>query len=116
MMKLSFKKTKIIKDKKYLMWICEKPCYPCQINNRLNYYQIQAHHLQGRHRIGALIRRDNVVVPCCFTCHQELTFKVGERNFWDNLGIDPIHYANELWQEWSERNDNKTEQGRTSSS
>lgn len=54
-----------------------------------------------------MIRTDNMVVPCCFPCHQELTFKVGERKFWDNLGIDPIHYANELWQEWSERNDNK---------
>ena len=81
---LSSKNRKIIKDKKFMQWVCSSlPCYVCNLNGRLNYHQIQFHHLQGKHRIGAMIRDDSTGIPICFQHHQELTFKYGERKFWE---------------------------------
>lgn len=100
---LSSKNRKIVKDKKFMQWVCNShPCYVCNLNGRLNYHQIQFHHLQGIHRIGAMIRDDSTGIPICFQHHQELTFKYGERKFWEMIGIDPLNYAQELYNEYQQ--------------
>ena len=89
------------------MWVCELPCYPCQIEyGNLNYHMIVAHHLQGKYRIGMRLRHDPNSIPICDYHHRVIHEKMGERNFWDKLGVDPIHYAQELWEEWIERKGN----------
>ncbi len=100
---LSSKNRKVVKDKKFMQWVCDTlPCYVCNLKGNLNYYQIQFHHLQGIHRIGAMIRDDSTGIPICYTHHQELTFKFGERKFWEQIGIDPIHYALEIYNEYKQ--------------
>ena len=82
---------KIVKDKKFLMWVCENhKCYVCGLFNQKQTTPTQAHHLQGKYRIGAMIRDDSTVLPICFNHHQELTFKKGERKFWEELKVDPF--------------------------
>tara|TARA_S200002703_G_scaffold36660_1_gene31733 strand:+ start:1850 stop:2182 length:333 start_codon:yes stop_codon:yes gene_type:complete len=104
---LSSKKRKIVKDKKFMQWVCSSlPCYVCNLNGRLNYHQIQFHHLQGRHRIGAMIRDDSTGIPICFQHHQDLTFKHGERKFWEMIGTDPLTYAQELYNEYKQEKTN----------
>jgi len=95
---------KIIKDKKYLMWICSLPCYSCQVQGIHKVCDtIQAHHVQLR-RYGAMIRDDSRVVPLCFyPCHHSIHTKFGERIFWDNLGVDPIKYADKLYKHYKEK-------------
>jgi hypothetical protein len=103
------KKRKIIKDKKYMAWVCEMhPCYVCDLEGYLNFHRIQFHHLQGIHRIGAMIRDDSTGIPICFEHHQELTFKYGERKFWERLQVDPFNYSQELYSQYKEKhNDTK---------
>ena len=85
-----------------MQWVCENhPCYICNLEGRLNYSQIQFHHLQGKYRVGAMIRDDSVGIPLCFSCHS-IFQKRGERLYWEEINIDPIHYANELWEEYNE--------------
>lgn len=89
-----------------MQWVCENhPCYICTLEGRLNFQQIQFHHLQGKYRIGAMIRNDAVGIPLCFPCHS-IFHKRGERLYWEEIGVDPIHYAQELWEEWIERKGN----------
>ena len=79
---LTSKNRKVIKDKKFMQWVVNShPCYVCNLNGQLNYHQIQFHHLQGIHRIGAMLRDDSTGIPICYGHHQELTFKFGERKF-----------------------------------
>ena len=87
-----------------MKWVCEnKSCYICSLEGKINYSQIQFHHLQGKYRIGAMIRDDSVGIPLCFTCHS-IFQKRGERLYWEELNIDPKVYADELWEEYNERN------------
>ena len=95
--------SKVIKDKKFLMWVCELSCYPCEIEGVSNYHMIVAHHLQGRNRIGMGLRHDPNSIPICDFHHRQIHEKMGERNFWDKLGVEPIHYANELYEQYKER-------------
>jgi len=91
-----------------MQWVCENhPCYICNLEGRLNYSQIQFHHLQGKYRVGAMIRDDSVGIPLCFPCHS-IFQKRGERLYWEEINIDPIHYAKELWEEYNERNTKTT--------
>jgi hypothetical protein len=96
--------SKVIKDKKYMKWVCEnKPCFICNLEGRFNFAQIQFHHLQGAYRIGAMIRNDAVGLPLCFTCHS-IFQKRGERMYWEEIGVDPKIYADELYNEYKENN------------
>jgi len=52
-----------------------------------------------------MIRNDAVGIPLCFPCHS-IFHKRGERLYWEEIGVDPIHYAQELWEEWIERKGN----------
>tara|TARA_R100000655_G_scaffold78775_3_gene118166 strand:- start:298 stop:648 length:351 start_codon:yes stop_codon:yes gene_type:complete len=116
-MTTSSKKRKIIKDKKFMQWVVNNcPCYVCNLEGNLNFHQIQFHHLQGMHRIGAMIRDDSTGIPICYGHHQELTFKFGERKFWEQIGIDPIHYANELYNEYQQEHTNDTKKTDTTTS
>jgi hypothetical protein len=63
--------------------------------------------LQGKYRLGAMIRDDSVGIPICRTHHYHITFQRGERLFWEELNIDPKVYADELYQEWKEINEYK---------
>ena len=102
-MTTSSKNRKVIKDKKFMQWVVNShPCYVCNLNGQLNYHQIQFHHLQGIHRIGAMLRDDSTGIPICYGHHQELTFKFGERKFWEMVGIDPLYYAQELYNEYKQ--------------
>jgi len=49
-----------------------------------------------------MIRDDSTGIPICFQHHQELTFKYGERKFWEMVGIDPLSYAQELYNEYKQ--------------
>ena len=87
-----------------MQWVVENhPCYICNLEGRLNYSQIQFHHLQGKYRVGAMIRDDSVGTPLCFTCHS-IFHKRGERLYWEEINIDPKIYADEIWEEYNERN------------
>jgi len=91
-----------------MQWVVENhPCYICNLEGRLNYSQLQFHHLQGKYRVGALIRDDSVGIPLCFTCHS-IFHKRGERLYWEEINIDPKIYADELWEEYNERNTKTT--------
>ena len=48
-----------------------------------------------------MIRDDSVGIPLCFSCHS-IFHKRGERLYWEEINIDPIHYAKELWEEYNE--------------
>lgn len=93
------------KDRAYMMWCLDKfPCYVCQIMNIDNWSeQRQFHHLQGAYRQGAAIRDDRVGVVLCWSHHNELHTKGGERNFWSDVGVDPKIMADEMYQEYQER-------------
>ena len=96
-----------------MQWVVQNyPCYICNLEGRLNYNQIQFHHLQGKYRVGAMIRDDSVGVPLCFTCHS-IFHKRGERLYWEEKGIDPKVYADELYQEWREINAKTTKRNIT---
>jgi len=91
---------KAIKDKKYMQWVVEnRPCFVCQKTlGIINNHQIQFHHLQGKYRLGAMIRDDSVGLPICYPHHHELTFKYGERKYWDEvLELDPKEFADNLY-------------------
>ena len=91
-----------------MQWVVENhPCYICNLEGRLNYSQLQFHHLQGKYRVGAMIRDDSVGIPLCFTCHS-IFHKRGERLYWEEINIDPKVYADELWEEYNERNTKTT--------
>ena len=104
-----FQKSNIIKDRKYLEWVCD--CFKCFICSNIGEEQsspTQAHHLQGKYRIGAMIRCDSRVIPLCFDHHQILTFKYGERKFWEldkYKDLNPMSYAKILYQMWRENNE-----------
>jgi len=101
----TFRSRKVIKDKKFMQWVVENyPCFVCREMSISNYHQIQFHHLQGKYRIGAMLRDDSTGIPICFDHHQELTFKYGERKFWERLNIDPINYAQSLYKQYKELN------------
>lgn len=93
-------KRQIVKDRKYLMWVCSLNCYVCKLLNKAQSTPTQAHHLQGKYRIGAMIRDDSTVVPICFEHHQELTFKLGERKFWEKLNVDPWDESKQTREEY----------------
>jgi|SRR6056300_273591 len=104
-MMTSLSKRKIIKDKKYLMWVCSLPCISCQVRDGTYKISetIQAHHVQLR-RYGAMIRDDSRVVPLCFyPCHHLLHTKFGEKKFWGDLNFDPIEYADKLYKHYKEK-------------
>jgi len=91
-----------------MQWVVENyPCYICNIEGNLNYYQIDFHHLRGKYAKGMAIRDDSVGIPICRTHHYHITFQRGERLFWEELNIDPKVYADELYQEWKEINEYK---------
>ena len=91
-----------------MQWVVENhPCYICNLEGTLNYSQLQFHHLQGKYRVGAMIRDDSVGIPLCFTCHS-IFHKRGERVYWEEINIDPKVYADELWEEYNERNTKTT--------
>ena len=97
-----FQKSKIVKDKKYLKWVCDHfDCFTCESR------PVQAHHLQGKYRIGAMLRCDSKIVPLCYSCHYSLTFIESERKFWNTRIIDPMPYAKELYKKWRNINDSK---------
>lgn len=101
---MTFRSRKVVKDKNYMQWVVDNyPCYVCRKKlNTYNYHQIQFHHLQGKYRIGAMLRDDSTGLPLCFDHHQELTFKFGERKFWEMIGIDPIHDAIKLYEKYKQ--------------
>lgn len=49
-----------------------------------------------------MLRDDSTGIPICFQHHQDLTFKYGERKFWERLQVDPIDYAIELYKEYKQ--------------
>ena len=104
-MKSFSKDRKIVKDKNYMAWVVTNyPCLVCELKGIDNRHQIQFHHLQGIHRIGAMIRDDSTGIPICFPHHQELTFKYGERKFWERLEVDPKPYADALYKYYKGKN------------
>jgi len=85
-----------------MKWVCEnKSCYICSLEGRTT-FGVQFHHLQGAYRIGALIRNDKVGIPLCFPCHS-IFQKRGERLYWQEIGVDPKIYADELYEEYQAR-------------
>ena len=48
-----------------------------------------------------MIRDDSVGIPLCFTCHS-IFHKRGERLYWEEIGIDPKVYADELYEEYND--------------
>ena len=101
------KKKHHFKDKKYMQWVVEnRPCLVCRkVMGIDNFHQIQFHHLQGKYRIGAMIRDDRVGLPICYHHHHQLTFVYGERKFWDEvLELDPKPYADKLYEKYRSKN------------
>jgi len=48
-----------------------------------------------------MIRDDSVGIPLCFTCHS-IFHKRGERLYWEEIGVDPKVYADELYEEYND--------------
>lgn len=94
------------KDRAYMKWALDKfPCYVCSIMGFDNWSeQRQFHHLQGEFRLGMGIRDDRVGVVLCWSHHNELHTKGGERNFWSDVGVNPKIMADEMYEEYTERN------------
>ena len=89
-----------------MIWALDKfPCYVCSLMGFSDNWseQRQFHHLQGAHRQGAMMRDDRVGVVLCWSHHNELHTKGGERNFWSDVGVDPKIMADEMYQEYLDR-------------
>lgn len=83
-------------SKRYLMWLCEKPCtfcfrMPCN----------EAHHL--RTNVGAgmgLKSKDKWAIPCCHTCHSLIHTKYGEKKFFERYGHSVESVKNKASEHW----------------
>lgn len=63
-----------------------------------------AHHLRHSEKSGMGQKvSDNWVVPLCWECHASCHTRGREDEWWENLGIDPIEWAKEFYQAWSNR-------------
>tara|TARA_R110000850_G_scaffold202104_1_gene328157 strand:- start:93 stop:461 length:369 start_codon:yes stop_codon:yes gene_type:complete len=84
-------KQKKYRSKSYLKWVASKPCLICR------YEPCQAHHITiAEHRGWGQKVSDKYTIPLCYQ-HHDLLHHTSERKFWNQIGIDPMFYANLLF-------------------
>ena len=78
-------------SKSYLKWVASKPCLICR------YEPCQAHHITiAEHRGWGQKVSDKYTIPLCYQ-HHDLLHHTSERKFWNEIGADPMFYANLLF-------------------
>ena len=81
---------------KYLKYVRDN--YPCAICGTDQ--DIQAHHITyAEPRALGRKNSDRYVVPICPLHHYEL-HQLGEKSYWKNKGLEPLIYANLLWDKY----------------
>ncbi len=85
---------KRVRDKEHLRYVASKPCLIC------GRAPSHAHHLRFA-QPRALGRKvsDEWAVPLCATHHRALHGVGDEKQWWKEMGIEPIGHANRLWYE-----------------
>ncbi len=81
---------------KYLKYVRDN--YPCAVCGTDQ--DIQAHHITyAEPRALGRKNSDRYVVPICPLHHYEL-HQLGEKSYWKNKGLEPLIYANLLWDKY----------------
>lgn len=83
---------KRIRSREHLRFVAAQPCLACGRTPS------QAHHLRFA-QPRALGRKvsDEFTVPLCATHHHDLHMRGNERAWWEERGLDPLSFADELW-------------------
>ena len=85
-----------IRDPKYLKYV--RDYYPCAVCGTDQ--DIQAHHITYAEPRGIGMKNsDRYVVPICPLQHYEL-HQDGEKSYWKKKGLEPLIYANMLWEQY----------------
>lgn len=93
-------KTTKFKSKKYLKWVASLPCLLCLYN------ECQAHHITIAEKRGFSQKvSDKFTIPLCYVHHHQLHM-LSERKFWNTLGLNPVNYANILYDIYTKNEQN----------
>ena len=85
-----------IRDQKYLKYVRDH--YPCAVCGTDQ--DIQAHHITyAEPRALGRKNSDKYVIPICAVDHFKL-HHYGEKSYWKKKGLEPLIYANILWQNY----------------
>ena len=95
------KEPKPIRSKAHLDFIRSLPCLLCDIQQHpteaahVNY----SDHKAGKFNARGIKAGDQWTVPLCSECHRGRNgqHSHGEREFWQDRGIDPLNIASALW-------------------
>lgn len=83
-----------IRNKEYLGFLHQLPCCVSGVS------RVVAHHIRvGRGRMGAK-EDDSLALPLAYSLHDQhpgALHVIGERNFWNRYGINPLHLTDDLW-------------------
>ena len=91
------------KSKKYLQWVASQQCLLCM------YHECQAHHITIAEKRGISQKvSDCWTIPLCYAHHSQL-HHIGERLYWQKLGIDPKVYATLFYELWDKDDKNNIE-------
>jgi hypothetical protein len=91
------------RDKDHLVFVGKQPCLLCGRTPS------DAHHLRfAQPRAMSKKVSDEFTVPICRTHHRQLHHAGDEASWWNDLGIDPLPIAQELWQQSRGRSDTNT--------
>jgi len=90
--KLMIDEPRRIRSKEHLVYVARQPCLICGRR------PAQAHHLRhAQPRAMARKVSDEFTVPLCSVHHDGVHRTGDERDWWHEVGIDPLTVARELW-------------------
>ena len=91
---LTFGAPRRLRDKEHLRFVAAQPCLLCER------VPSDAHHLRFAQPM-ALGRKvsDEFTVPLCRTHHRQLHHSGNELMWWQDMGVEPLEIARELWRE-----------------
>ena len=97
------KKGKPKKSPRYLTWIRGKRCLLCSV-----WYPIEAAHIRmsdfrfEKEAAGKGEKSDDKwAIPLCAPCHRAQHERSDERKFWEEMKIDVVARADQLWREYN---------------
>lgn len=90
------------RDKDHLLFVGKQPCLLCGRT------PADAHHLRfAQPRAMSKKVSDEFTVPLCRIHHRQLHHAGDEASWWNDLGVDPLPIAQELWQQSRGRSENE---------
>jgi hypothetical protein len=93
-----------IRNKDHLAFVARQPCLLCGRT------PADAHHLRfAQPRAMSRKVSDEFTVPLCRTHHRQLHHAGDETAWWNDMGVDPLPIAQELWQQSCGREASSTE-------